>query len=59
MPTTLPERVRLASASVEIGQFCAEVAIGVGMVAIVFFLMFETGAILTPDVEGITRIFVG
>lgn len=59
MPTTLPERVPLESANIEVGQFCAEVAIGLGMVAIVFFLMFETGAILIPDVEGIAQIFVG
>ena len=59
MPTTLPERAILESASVEIGQFCAEVAIGLGMVAIAFLLLFETGAILTPDVEGIAQIFVG
>jgi hypothetical protein len=59
VPTTLPERVPLESANIEVDQFCAEVAIGLGMVAIAFFLLFETGAILTPDVEGIAQIFVG
>ena len=59
MPTTLPARAPPIAATVEIDEFAAEVAIGLGMVSVAFFLLFALGARLTPDAAGIAQIFVG
>lgn len=59
MRTNLPARAHPKVATVKMGEFAMEVAIGLGMVSVAFLLLFELGARLSPVGEGITQIFVG
>jgi hypothetical protein len=59
MPTTIPERALPKTEDLDFWQSAAKLAIAIGLVSGAFFILFATGAYLTPESGEIFQIFVG